>query len=104
MRLYIQSAVIGFAAVTLAACATAPQTKTPETTMAEATPPAAEAVATTEQQADASETICKRQTVVGSNFKKKICATRAEWDLAEKNAREATSAIQRGSRPTGSGN
>lgn len=102
-----KAALLGVALLTLAACATAPSATT--ATMADAKP-ASEAVAGETQVADASgdtdpnKMICKRQTVVGSNFKRKVCATQASWDAAAEQGRESARRVQSASRPTGSNN
>ena len=49
---------------------------------------------TTTKSAD-GKMICKRTTVVGSNFKRKICATADEWDARAAADRETVDGIQR---------
>ena len=39
--------------------------------------------------------VCKRQTIIGSNFKRKICATADEWDEISTNSREVTEEMRR---------
>ena len=53
---------------------------------------------TTTKSAD-GEIICKRISVIGSNFKLKVCATADEWQATSDASRENVSNIQRG--PTG---
>jgi uncharacterized lipoprotein YmbA len=43
--------------------------------------------------------VCKRQAVVGSKFKRKICATAAQWAASEAESRRATGNIQRSAGP-----
>ena len=57
-----------------------------------------DADAAAKEEAYQSEVICKRQTIVGSKFKKKICATRKQWALERERSRERTSTLQRRSR------
>lgn len=84
------------AMMTLAACAT---TSTPATTSTSAQVASAQTVESQETtavaSADANEMVCKRQKVIGSNFKKKVCATQAQWDLAAQQSRDATENMQR---------
>lgn len=41
------------------------------------------------------EMVCKRQAVVGSNFKRKICMTQDQWDQSAAESRATTDGIQR---------
>jgi len=50
------------------------------------------------------EMVCKRQTVVGSNFKRKICATAAQWEAEEEASRSTVDNIQRRGATVGRGN
>lgn len=72
----------------------------------EATPPTAKetamlalletAEATTTSNAESDDSmICKKTTVVGSKFNKRLCATKAEWERQELEYRLATEQIQR---------
>lgn len=84
----ISTLIIGGAA--MAACATAPST----TPAADA--PAATATKTAEGDVQAVEVafddphreICKRTRVIGSKFNKRVCKTKAEWDLEEEISRQ----------------
>ena len=93
------------AAALLAACST---TSSDEVAAVEAKPaavPTATATAALEPApvatADATETtdpdkqICKRTKVTGSNFKRKVCGTAADWARMEAESRKATEQIQR---------
>lgn len=84
------------AVMTLAACTT---TSTPATTSTSAQVASAQTVegqeTTAVASADANDMICKREKVVGTNFKKKLCATQAQWDMVERQARESTGDMQR---------
>jgi hypothetical protein len=56
----------------------------------------AQAEATTTSNAESGDSmICKKTTVVGSRFNKKVCATAAEWEAREAADRDATANIQR---------
>ena len=49
---------------------------------------------------DSNERICKRTAVIGSRMKKRVCATRAEWDaLAEESRYKAANLQRRGQVP-----
>ena len=48
--------------------------------------------------------ICKRTAVVGSNFKRKICATAEEWEARAAADRTTAGNIQRGGQTDSSGN
>jgi hypothetical protein len=37
---------------------------------------------------DPNEWICKRVQITGSRFKSKLCGTRAQWEEAERNAKD----------------
>lgn len=41
------------------------------------------------------EMVCKRQAVVGSNFKRKICMTQTQWEQMATESRSTTEGIQR---------
>jgi len=53
---------------------------------------------TTTKSAD-GKMICKRTSVVGSNFKRKVCATAEQWQATSDASRENVGNMQRG--PTG---
>ncbi|MEM1196586.1 MAG: hypothetical protein AAGH57_10820 [Pseudomonadota bacterium] len=61
-----------------------------ETLEAAEVPPVEEA-----QKDRDDEIICRREAVVGSKFKKKICATRAEWQTLAERSRDTTQQFQR---------
>jgi hypothetical protein len=50
--------------------------------------------------ADAGKVICKREVVTGSNAKRKVCATKAEWDARREADQKAMQDMAR--RNTGS--
>ena len=41
------------------------------------------------------EMVCKRQAVVGSNFKRKICMTQDQWEQMQAESQKTTGDIQR---------
>ena len=93
----------------LSACATAEKsavTAAEAPVASQATVAAASAKTTTTETGatkiaeDGSEEICKRTQVTGTRFKKKICATAAEWQAMADRARAQTSAFQNRSRAT----
>ncbi len=47
------------------------------------------------KEADAKKVVCKREKVPGSNFRKKVCATKAQWARAREDSRNATQTMQR---------
>ncbi|MEM1196587.1 MAG: hypothetical protein AAGH57_10825 [Pseudomonadota bacterium] len=61
--------------------------------------PADEPVKEEAKKNDPDEIICRREAVVGSKFKKKICATRAEWQTLADRARDTTHEFQRRGKP-----
>jgi hypothetical protein len=74
---------LAFAAILLAAAADPPQPAAP-TTVAPVT-------ATAEQKARPKprpdETVCKREPVLGSRMKERVCMTQADWDVRRAEAR-----------------
>lgn len=58
---------------------------------------ASEAAATerAEPKKNPNKIICKRTKVVGSNLKKRICSTRAEWDALAQRGEDTTREMQR---------
>lgn len=111
---YLKVALCGGAMIALAACAATPKT----TDMA--TAESAEAVVYAEPQNDKEAAIlaandlsatknvtksadgkirCKREAVVGSNFKRKICMTQAQWDQMAAESQKRTGDIQRRKNP-----
>ena len=99
---YLLSPLCMGAILVLGACATAPiaekEAEVPETTVeAQSTKAIAEKLTqtrTTVKSAD-GKMICKRQAVVGSNFKRKICATAEQWEASAEESRRTTGDIQR---------
>lgn len=80
--------------VALSACATSQTTTSNEDPAMMAA--LAQAEATTTSNAESGDSmICKRTTVVGSRFNKKVCATAAEWEAREEADRASTANIQR---------
>ena len=56
----------------------------------------AETEATEKEEADDdSKMICKRTAVIGSKFKKRICATKYEWEKLRERSRDTTAEFQR---------
>jgi hypothetical protein len=102
---FILISVSSAALLGLSACAT-PATQT-------ASAPAAEAKASmtptttkteTASAGNATKQVCKREAVVGSKFKKKICATQDVWDARATADRAKAESIQRGGGSVGSSN
>jgi|GEM_PF-2379910 len=105
-------AVAAGSAFFMAACA--PTTQTQSTALTETAPsapadagkpaeaeaPAEEAarVAAEEKAYDPDERICKRIKSTGSNFTRRRCQTRAEWDEDAKQARDALDRLDRKNR------
>jgi hypothetical protein len=54
-----------------------------------------QAQAQAQQADDASELVCRREKVMGSNIKKKVCRTRAQIDQEQHASQEAMSEITR---------
>jgi len=44
---------------------------------------------------DANEVICRRTKIVGSNFRKRICATAREWENLSRRGQATTKELQR---------
>ena len=94
-------ALAAASALLLCACASTAD----RTTTAEAKPPTAVASASeqpyvkpgiTQRNAEnTGDLICKRQAVIGTKFKKKMCATQEQWDELAERSRTATGDIQR---------
>lgn len=77
----------------LTACATTQSTPKDDSAMMAAL---AEAETMTTSTAESDDTmICKKTTVVGSKFNKRVCATKAQWLLREEEDRLATETLQR---------
>lgn len=85
------------ALVLVGACAG--QDRQPAATTAPAPAAAPEAVAATDAPAAAEDRmICKHIAPTGSRIAKKTCMKASQWEQAQRDAREATDAIQRNSR------
>lgn len=76
----------------LGACATS----APTTPSAAVAPVVAKAEPTAQMADadDAGEQICKRQAIVGSKFKRKICGTKEHWENVETRARQSARNVQ----------
>lgn len=102
-------ALIGLSAsalLGLSACAT-PATQTasaPAATTSAKTTTMTEAPTDTASAEDSSRLVCKREAVVGSKFKKKICATQDVWDARAEADRKTAGDIQRGGQAPGTSN
>lgn len=46
-------------------------------------------------KAKGDDMVCKKEAVVGSRMKTRVCLTQAEWDLREKTAKDDLDAAQR---------
>ncbi|MEM9310158.1 MAG: hypothetical protein AAGA34_01815 [Pseudomonadota bacterium] len=77
--------------------AAAQQAQAQETEQSETTGPAPadDPVKEEAKKNDPDEIICRREAVIGSKFKKKICATRAEWQTLADRSRDTTQQFQR---------
>jgi hypothetical protein len=65
--------------------------------LAAAAPPAGEAAATPAkaEKAKGPDLVCKKEAVVGSRMKTRICMTQAEWDQKAADAKSEVDAAQR---------
>jgi len=66
--------------------------------LAAAAPPAGEAAAATPAKAEKAkgpDLVCKKEAVVGSRMKTRICLTQAEWDQKAIDAKTEVDAAQR---------
>ena len=73
-----------------------PATEAPaETEKADAAPSGAAAAPEAVAENDPNEKICKRIKSTGSNFTRRRCQTRAEWDAEAKAAKEAVDRLNR---------
>ena len=82
-------------AFVLSACVTTETATT--TSAAEAEPMVkneAAQMAETEADYDPNKKVCKRQSIPGSNFKKKVCMTLQQWKDMQQDSRDATNRIQ----------
>jgi uncharacterized lipoprotein YajG len=95
-RNFLKLAVCTSSIFVLAACAATPNT-TSEAMASEQNVAAEAAEKSNEKTASADgELICKRQSVVGSNFNRKVCATAEQWEASEEESRRMTGDLQRG--------
>ena len=105
----LKSVPLTFGLMFLGACATTENTTAPAKT-AEVTEKMTDAKVAKEVSDKLSSTkttaksvdgkmICKRTSVVGSNFKRKVCATAEEWDARSAADRKTTATIQRSAGP-----
>ncbi|MEM9668918.1 MAG: hypothetical protein AAF950_08340 [Pseudomonadota bacterium] len=79
----INWAVAGAFTLAVSACATSDTTTTSAVSAEAATTsvaPAESETATVVAASDPNRRICKNTQIIGSNFKKRVCATQAEWD------------------------
>ena len=86
------------AAAALCACQTTTNTTTTVTPAATTTAVAGEVATKTvaaSNDLDPDRRVCKRQSVVGSKFLKKVCMSARQWEEAEEAARDATANIQK---------
>ncbi len=73
-----------------------PGASTSDQAEAAATPTAAETTADASAEPDPDEKmICRRTAVIGSKFKKKICATRKQWRELSDRGSDTTREMQR---------
>ena len=71
----------------------------------DAEPAAGDTAATTSTKSgDEERVICRRTSIVGSKFKKKMCGTQADWDRMAQNAKDATREFQTRGRGVEPGN
>lgn len=56
-----------------------------------------------EETKDENKRVCRRVAVIGSRMKKKVCASRKEWDEMAESSRKSTENIQRRGQVPGSG-
>ncbi len=85
------------AMLSLGACATAPKAEQAASMLEKAT--VAESAKQASAESDSGNLICKRQTIVGSKFKRKVCATAEQWKASAEASRRTASGIQRGKGP-----
>lgn len=95
MKYLMKLSLAASCAVVLAACASttdmASNSSTSEvSSMSKASVPATEKVASAEE-----EKVCKRYAVSGSNFKRKVCKTEAEWAAEREASKRGAAEFQR---------
>lgn len=85
----------------LAACATSTTPTAEKVAEAETMKAVSEELSQTNKVAKSEDgnVICKREAVVGSNFKRKVCATAEQWKAMEESSRATTADIQRSAGP-----
>ena len=60
----------------------------------DAEPAAGDTAATTAADDGEERVICKRTSIVGSKFKKKMCGTKKQWETLEARSRDAAQRAQ----------
>ena len=75
--------MISFALAAALFAAGEPAAAQTATTATAATPPAAKAA-----KADKDGMVCRREAVIGSKLKTRVCMTQAEWDQRQRDDRE----------------
>lgn len=88
---HLKIAAIAAGVSFLGACATVETTDTAAKTTATTVTTAK----VSETETDGSRRICKSTTVVGSKFRKKVCATADEWAARQQEDQKTTEDIQR---------
>jgi hypothetical protein len=65
--------------------------------LAAAAPPAGEAAGTPAKatKAGKEDLVCKKEAVVGSRMKTRVCMTQADWDRKQQDAKDEVDAAQR---------
>ncbi|MEP0391030.1 MAG: hypothetical protein ABJ205_11690 [Erythrobacter sp.] len=56
-----------------------------------------------EELKDEDERVCRRVSVLGTRMKKKVCASRKEWDEMAESSRQSTGNNRRRSQSSGNG-
>lgn len=56
-----------------------------------------------EELDDANKRVCRRIAVIGSRMKKKVCASKREWEEMEESSQNTTDDLQRRGQIPGSG-
>ena len=72
----------------LASCATQPTVQSQEATETSAPQGTNVVAANTNSEPDPNEMICRREQVTGSNFRRRVCMTRAERDQRMEESRD----------------
>lgn len=96
--------IVGIGVMSMSACATTSDQAQASQEVAPAATPAASPPSHTVQFAE-DRMVCKKKTLTGSRFAKKVCMTATQWAKMEANAKKTTQDLQnRGGRtnqPTG---